>query len=1007
MDQSSYSVKAPRTSGIPRLSKLPLPRTRKPSTIETPVVDEDSTTPSSVNVSSSQQSTIHGGTSNLTSSELQSHLESNGPDVALQKQPATSGTDGEEDLRPKTVRNSHRRPRPSLSDRTVETLSQIPPSPSPARRKSGFFSAESPMRPPARPELTTNTSRPNSRTGPHLPTASTAPRPSSPYKRPVTSTARDQSGLSTPNRRSVSSFVSRSTPSGVKDPGPVFQSTPSRLQEPNPSTSTSITAVRQNKARQPLTGNKTFSARSSMKRPPVQNAFQRPPSQGGFEAKETTHSSSTKVTPRLPTNAKESVPVEPQGIARTSQTTTSGNKAVTPENFLELRRPSTSSSALRESIAKAKAAQRRTAKNSLSSANVPRALGGDHVTDHTCEVDPSTFDILDSGSRNVLRKRVHMARTDGRLNIAALGLTKIPDEVMKMYDSDAVDEGKVAWYECVDLTRLIAADNELAEIEDKAFPDITGSARDYRDDSRGNIFGGLELLDLHGNLLRSVPAGLRSLQRLTTLNLTRNKISMEALTIISDIRSLRELRLGENSLHGELNEDIAHLSSLQILDLHGNALTSLRGGVGKLSDLRIIDVAGNKLSSLPIEFLALESLVEINVSRNRLSGVLTFSPIVKLAKLQTLDVSSNALLSLTEGDLLELPMIQTINISNNRFKNLPDVTGWTQLSNLVANDNQIASIPDSFYSLHSLRTADLSGNSLVGLDDRIGLMEKLSILRVDRNPLRERRVLSMNTEELKLELRSHLLPESVISNADGGFVGSIGTLASETARQSITWPVTSGTLDRSNTKLDTINPSDLEIIATSNEVKNLLLHHNILKHIPTSIELLGTLLTTLDLSNNKLGQGNEYLADSLNLPCLQSLNLASNTLTTLSPLVSYFSAPKLTTLILSFNRLTAIPRLRATFPILSTLLMSSNKLTDIDVEAVRGLRVFDVSGNDIGTLPPTLGLLQGELKTLIVQGNKFRVPGWGVLEKGTEELLSWLKKRIPVDELGDEVDSID
>ena len=44
-----------------------------------------------------------------------------------------------------------RRPRMSLSDRTIETLSQIPPSPSPRRRKSNFFPVKQPASSLSRP----------------------------------------------------------------------------------------------------------------------------------------------------------------------------------------------------------------------------------------------------------------------------------------------------------------------------------------------------------------------------------------------------------------------------------------------------------------------------------------------------------------------------------------------------------------------------------------------------------------------------------------------------------------------------------------------------------------------------------------------------------------------------------------------------------------------------------------------------------------------------------------
>ncbi|KAL8801684.1 MAG: hypothetical protein Q9200_006863 [Gallowayella weberi] len=88
------------------------------------------------------------------------------------------------DQEPTKVAN--RRPRPSLSDRAIQTLSHIPPSPSPRRRQSGFFPTDSPA---IRPPSSLGRSRPVTSTAfyPPLPTS----RPASPTKRPgLTSNAR-------------------------------------------------------------------------------------------------------------------------------------------------------------------------------------------------------------------------------------------------------------------------------------------------------------------------------------------------------------------------------------------------------------------------------------------------------------------------------------------------------------------------------------------------------------------------------------------------------------------------------------------------------------------------------------------------------------------------------------------------------------------------------------------------------------------------------------------------
>lgn len=88
-----------------------------------------------------------------------------------------------------------------------------------------------------------------------------------------------------------------------------------------------------------------------------------------------------------------------------------------------------------------------------------------------------------------------------------------------MYNLESIGGDDGAWAESVDLTRFVAADNELEMIEDSIFPDSDPQDMADDEDSQGNIFGGLETLDLHGNMLIALPMGLRRLPQLTSLNL--------------------------------------------------------------------------------------------------------------------------------------------------------------------------------------------------------------------------------------------------------------------------------------------------------------------------------------------------------------------------------------------------------------------------------------------------------------------------------------------------------
>ena len=195
--------------------------------------------------------------------------------------------------------------------------------------------------------------------------------------------------------------------------------------------------------------------------------------------------------------------------------------------------PRKSSSALRDQIAKAKAAKR-------DAANA--ATNGLQINHDEAPVIPAdTFDFglsddpfneranLDS-AKEVLRKRINMGRSSGRLNIAALGLKEFPEEVINMYNLDAFGGGS-SWAEAVDLKSLGAADNEFASIDDKIFPDVDPRAAVYDEDAPQSQFAGIEALDLHGNLLTTLPLGLRRLELLTALNLVSTSNSDVSYTL--------------------------------------------------------------------------------------------------------------------------------------------------------------------------------------------------------------------------------------------------------------------------------------------------------------------------------------------------------------------------------------------------------------------------------------------------------------------------------------------
>lgn len=515
--------------------------------------------------------------------------------------------------------------------------------------------------------------------------------------------------------------------------------------------------------------------------------------------------------------------------------------------------------------------------------------------------------------------------------------------------------------------------------------------------------------------------------------------------------SLRELKLANNKLSGPLDRSLPALAALEILDMHGNEITSLPAAFDAMTRLRILNLNENQLQRLPFDELSKFPLIELSVRKNRLAGALVDGSIKALPYLQSLDASANQLTHVVPvGSHISLPAAHTVSLSMNRLQCLPDMSTWTSLLTLRVDENHIASLPDSFPSLQKLRHADLSSNDIRTLPPEIARMQSLSTLRLSGNPMRDRKLVSASTDELKEILNARLEPPPPYreyGNADvpakafePGMTANVksrhvsGPPLLEAAdddahsdfEEDFTTPPTSapqtpvrqrprsdtvvldkwyvqpgGVFDLSNCEISTLNSERCSLIASRDQVRQMQLGHNPLTSVPLALTVFASTLTSLSLAHMQLS-GEDYLTGSLELPALREMSISSNRITSLAPLTRLLCAPVLEKLDVSLNCVLEVPLgLRQCFPLLSALLAANNQLTELKAECIRGLRTVDASSNAIAHLDPHIGLLGGAggLQRLDVSGNRFKVPRWSVLERGTEATLRWLRGRLPDEEM--------
>ncbi|TID25304.1 L domain-like protein [Venturia nashicola] len=600
--------------------------------------------------------------------------------------------------------------RPSLSERTIESLALIPPSPAIRRRKSSFFAPDSPMAPLSPPESSVGyNSRPTSQDGGVPPGPLFTPKSLPPKVRGVTI---GKSTATPTSKRSVSTAVRARSP------------TKASLLKAAEKDATTYVAPKV-ATRGPIRGTKTVSGRMQQARPALSSVF----------------------TPPAPAVSK---PASKPLLKRVAKKPVVHQEEVAPSS--KAAQASKSSASLREQIRAAKAARA-----SLGAHQGKPSEESAEGFDLNAHADP--FNVGPKDGRSMVQKRVDIARTEGRLNIAAMNLKEIPVEVLKMYDSEFNKDSEIPWNEVVDLVRFIAADNEIETIADDAFPDV--DPENWDEEVKGSQFGGLEVLDLHGNVLFDVPMGLKRLGCLTTLNLSRNRLMNDALETITQITTLRELKIADNLLTGDLSS-IDLLSSLEVLDVSGNKLSLLPDELGSLSKLRILNVSNNQLTSLPTNQLSqIPGLVEIHAGKNRLSGAFFTMAGTAMPRLQILDISINSINTLYDGSAgPELPALHTLNMSFNQITSLPDLSSWTSLTSLLAEDNHLSEFPLGFTESNTLKLVDLTGNNLTKLDEGIAKMDSLETLRIGGNSIRERKFLSMGVEEIKRDLRARMGPVS-------------------------------------------------------------------------------------------------------------------------------------------------------------------------------------------------------------------------------------------------------
>ncbi|EHB16546.1 Leucine-rich repeat-containing protein 40 [Heterocephalus glaber] len=457
------------------------------------------------------------------------------------------------------------------------------------------------------------------------------------------------------------------------------------------------------------------------------------------------------------------------------------------------------------------------------------------------------------------------------------------------------------------------------------------------------------LLKIHDNQLTSLPSAIRELENLQKLNVSHNKLKILP-EEVTNLKNLKGLYLQHNELSC-LPEGFEQLSSLEDLDLSNNLLTAVPGSFSSLSSLMRLNLSSNQLKNLPAEISRMKKLKHLDCNSNLLE---TIPPeFAGMESLELLYLRRNKLRFLPE--FLSCRLLKELHVGENQIEML-GAEHLKHLSSILVldlRDNKLKSVPDEITLLQSLERLDLSNNDISSLPCSLGNLP-LKFLALEGNPLRtiRREIINKGTQEVLKYLRSKIKDDGPTHN-DSAPDTTAMTLPSE-SRVNVHAIVALKLLDYSD-KQTTLIPDEVFDAVKSNVV--------------TSVNFSKNQLCEIPKRNNFL---NSLPEDMKSLIRLQTINL-------------------------SFNRFKVLPEVLYHIPTLESILISNNQVGSLDPQKMKmmeNLMTLDLQNNDLLQIPPELGNCVS-LRTLLLDGNPFRVPRAAILMKGTAAVLEYLRDRIP------------
>ncbi|GIY72477.1 toll-like receptor 6 [Caerostris extrusa] len=386
----------------------------------------------------------------------------------------------------------------------------------------------------------------------------------------------------------------------------------------------------------------------------------------------------------------------------------------------------------------------------------------------------------------------------------------------------------------------------------------------------------LKALHVQDCKLRELPidafAGLNDLRNLSirTMNDDWGEFSLSLLSnSFSNLHQLENLDLAHNKLERATDDMICHLSSLKVLNLTHNDLSSA------------ITFANNSSSKLHKH--CANSLSELDLSYNSIS-IITKKDLQNFKRLRVLNLAHNDLFDLDETMFTNFAKLQIIDLSNNElisipariFQDSPDIREITPFKCFFSHNEIDIVAENSFSSLYNLYTLDLSYNRLKHLDVfTLNGLYVLSDLKLSHNS-----IYSMHSDAFKncssvedLTLQGNNLshvPTALKSlqflktlNINNNTISSLNNSSFQDLKQLRHLSISQNQISNLTREVFRQLPSLKTVDLSKNKIHNL--EHGLFDD--------GEALNTIDLSDNYLADINGLF---MNLKSLVFLNVSRN-----------------------------------------------------------------------------------------------------------------------------------